>query len=164
MRKKNPYKYYPRYVYDSSGILELNIDVWAHGTRKHYKEGTRKRLEDLLNEFLVGLIMNAEQIKRDRIAEQVRQERERRERENREARQRQLEVEKSHQQKFEQDASNWQRAQQLRAFIAAFEQKHQPIMQSSELAGWVAWASNYAEGLDPLVGKWVLPAGAGFSG
>ena len=150
MQKKNPYKYWPRYVYDSSGILELNIDVWAYGTRKHYKDGTRKRLEDRLNEFIVGLIMNAEAIKRDRIAEQVRQERERRERENREGRQRQLEAEKSNQQKLEQMTSNWQQAQQIRAFIAAVEQKRQPIMPSSELAGWIIWASSYADKLDPL--------------
>lgn len=106
MRKKNPYKYYPRYIFDSSGILELNIDVWAYGTRKHYKDGKRKRLEDRLNEFIVGLIMNAEQIKRDRIEQQKREEQLRRERENREGQQRQMEAEKSHQQKLEQDASN----------------------------------------------------------
>ena len=150
MRKKNPYKYYPRYVYNSSGVLELNIEVWAHGTRKHYKDGKRKRLEDLMNEFIIGLIMNAEQIKRDRIEQQMREERMRQERENREGRQRQLEAEKSNQQKLEQMASNWQQAQQLRAFIAAVEQKRQPIMPSSELAGWVAWASGYADKLDPL--------------
>ena len=152
MRKKNPYKYYPRYVYASSGVLELNIDVWGYGMRKHYKDGKRKQLENRLNEFIIGLIKIAEQIKRDRIEQQMRQERERRERENREARQRQLEAEKSHQQKLEQDASNWQRAQQLRAFITAVEQKHQTITPSSELAGWVVWASSYADRLDPLSG------------
>jgi hypothetical protein len=46
--------------------------------------------------------------------------------------------------------ASWHKAQQIREFLTAVEEERQPIETTSELAGWIIWASNYADQLDPL--------------
>ncbi len=155
-KAKDPYKYYYRYAYKSSGTLTLSIWLGSYSAWRTWKDNRKKTVEDCLQDFMIGLIETAEAIKRSRLEKQLREDRWRRERENKYERQRQAEEEKSRQEHLEQQADNWQKAQQIREFIMAMEQKCQPIDPSSERAGWIVWATNYANRLDPLKGLGTL--------
>jgi hypothetical protein len=153
MRKKNKYKYYQRYVYKPSGVLELSIDRWRYGHKINIKDGKKEKVEDQLNDFVVGLIKTADTIKL-KNAERQREEEERQRRRNiKEASQRQSDHEQANRDGLMELANDWQKAQQLREFIEAVEQRFHPIPPGSGVAGWIIWATNYANKLDPLTGS-----------
>lgn len=151
MRKKAPYRYYQRYGYNPSGVIELKIDTLTYGARSTFKDRKNKRVDDQLNDFIVCLIETSDRI-RQREDERIREaEKWRRQRENQAARQHQADQEKANREGLDQSIGDWQKALKLREFISAVEQKHQPIPPSCELAGWIIWANRYANVLDPLL-------------
>lgn len=58
-------------------------------------------------------------------------------------------------QALEQEATNWAKAQQLRAYLAALKDmlitKHGEIQPGSQADTWLAWAYQHADRLDPLI-------------
>lgn len=120
------------------------------GSRNSFKDRKNKSIEDQLNDFIICLIETSDRNKR-REAEQKRDAEERqRKRDNETARRGQAEQEQANRDKLEQLVNDWHKAQQLREFISAVEQSYQPIETASELAGWLVWANNHANRLDPL--------------
>ena len=103
---------------------------------------------------MVGLIRVAEVGKARRLKceqeERLRHEAEQRRQE--EERKRQEEV--ARRQRLEQEATNWAKAQQLRAYLAALKDrlhaKHGEIQSGSPADQWLAWAYQHADRLDPL--------------
>jgi len=103
---------------------------------------------------VVGLIRVAEVEKARRLKreqeERLRHEAEQRRQE--EERKRQEEV--ARRQRLEQEATNWAKAQQLRAYLAALKDrlitKHGDIQSGSQADQWLTWAHQHADRLDPL--------------
>jgi DNA topoisomerase IB len=60
-------------------------------------------------------------------------------------------------QALEQEAANWAKAQQLRAYLAALKEmliaKQGEIQQGSKADQWLGWAYQHADRLDPLVSE-----------
>ncbi|VTT98784.1 Uncharacterized protein OS=Kordia algicida OT-1 GN=KAOT1_19457 PE=4 SV=1 [Gemmataceae bacterium] len=151
------------YTYSPSGLLCLRINESAgSGHRRQWSDG-QKRLEDVLNAVVVGLVRAAEAIKAA-CEEQDRRERERKEQERQrqesEKRQRQ---EAARAQDFEQKLAAWERAGRVRDFVAAARAaaiaRDGPIVPGSELDRWFAWALRRADQIDPLTtgrpeGQW----------
>jgi hypothetical protein len=150
MRKKAPYRYYQRYGYNPSGVIELKVDTLTYGARSTFKDRKNKRVDDQLNNFIVCLIETSDRIRQREDKRKREAEKWRRQRENQAARQHQADQEKAKREGLEQSISDWQKARNLREFISAIEQKHKPIPPSSELAGWIIWANHHANVLDPL--------------
>lgn len=149
-KAKNPYKYYQSYAYKSTGTLELSIWLGTYRAWRAWKDNRKRTVEECLQDFMIGLIEAAESAKRSRLEKQLREEKWRIERENEHARHRQKEQEKSQQKELDHFVASWHKAQQIREFLIALEEERQPIEPTSELAGWIIWASNYADKIDPL--------------
>jgi hypothetical protein len=156
-RRPDPWGYH-RYEYVSTGKLMLKItEWWADGLQKTWSDGKTTKLENCLNDFVVGLLKVAEAVKARRLKqeqeEQLRREAERRRQEEAIKRQEEL----TRRQALEQEATNWAKAQQLRTYLSALKDmltsKHGEIQPGSQADQWLAWAHQHADRLDPLVAK-----------
>jgi hypothetical protein len=145
------------YIYVPSGMLSLKIKVWGCGTlRKQWSDGTKQRLEDRLNDFVMGLLRVSEGLTAARLEREERERRWEEEKRRREEQERQRKEEEERIRILENTVSNWQKSQQVRSFITAFREaaiaKHGYIEHGSELDKWLQWASDYADRIDPLKG------------
>jgi hypothetical protein len=156
-RRLDPWGY-RRYQYVATGTLILKIKEWgADGLQKTWSDGKTAKLETCLNDFIVGLLKVAEAVKARRMKqeqeEQLRREAERQRQE--EAMKRQEEL--ARREELEREATNWAKAQQLRAYLAALKEmliaKHGEIQSGSQADQWLVWAHQHADRLDPLVGS-----------
>lgn len=154
-RRPDPWGY-RRYEYVSTGTLILKITEWgADGLQKTWSDRKMAKLETCLNDFIMGLLKVAEAVKARRLKqeqeEQLRREAERRRQEEAQKRQEEL----VRQQALEQEATNWAKAQQLRAYLAAVKDrlhaKHGEIQSGSQAGQWFTWAHQHADRLDPLI-------------
>jgi len=156
-REKYGHVYLPnRYSHRPTGMLKLGIiGGYYDELQKVVADGKRQRVEQCLNEFVVKL--EAEAVHRKREAE--RQERERRRWEEQERRRRVREEKREKEierlKALEEEARNWRRAEEIRAYVAAAEAKttreHGNIELDSELDRWIAWSRHKADWIDPVV-------------
>jgi hypothetical protein len=133
----------------SSGTLVLNIEnVW--GIRHSWKDGKTQRLEDVLNDVVVGLIEGALQKKAQR------EERER-ERLKQEELERQREAARQHARHERAKVRRLERLreatvehQRLREFVAQLHEVVGAVDPDTELGRWLSWADDHVRRLDPL--------------
>ena len=144
-----------RYQYTPTGSLTLKIVAWGvDGIQKSWSDGKTAKIETCLNDFVVGLIRVAE-VKKARRLKREQEERFRYEAEQqRQEEERKRQEELARRQRLEQEATNWAKAQQLRAYLAAVKDrlhaKHDEIHSESPADQWLAWAYQHADRLDPL--------------
>lgn len=145
-----------RHQYVPSGILFLKITQWGvDGLQKTWSDRKTSKLESCLNDVVAGLLKVAEAAKARRLKqeqeEQLRREAERRRQEE----ERKWQEELARRQRLEQEAASWVKAQQLRAYLAAFKDmlndKHGEVQSGSQADQWLTWAHQHADRLDPLV-------------
>jgi hypothetical protein len=155
-KKQHGYVYLPnRYSYQATGVLKLGVVGYGSDLQNVVADGKHQRVENRLNDFIVKL--EAEAVRRKRHAEHLErqhryweeQERIRREREERQRK----EVERL--KGLEQEAGNWRRAEQIRAYVAVAEaeqiEERGVVDPDSEFGLWLAWARHKADWIDPLV-------------
>jgi len=145
----------PRWDYAPSGDLTLRIhEYWPRGTRKSWSDGRRKKLDQMLNDVVRGLVIVADAKRAERI-EQERAEKERQEA----ARQRALIEQRRREEEerlrtLERQAESWAKAQKLRAFVDEVERqansKGISLAPGSKLVSWTEWAREHADHLDPI--------------
>ena len=138
-----------------SGQLSLVVrESWGHSVRKSWDESEQCPLEDRLNEFMVGLVARAveEQEFERRRADNERERRE--DEEQRRAAQRRREEEATRVRTLEQQAVDWNKSRQLVEYLNALRKQaeEQPggIAPGSHFTEWLAWATDYALGLNPV--------------
>lgn len=136
-------------IYERSGNLAFHIEEDEKGYRRRWADGKEQRVEDLLPECLGGLMMVA-RAKRIRAEERARREAEwERERKEHEEFARMM-------QQLEKWIEGWNKAKQIREFVAAVEKdclaKGVPTAPDSPKGKWIAWALQQADRFDPLVG------------
>lgn len=151
---RNGERYGPKWDYIPSGQLRLKIDEWGGSARKTWSDGERARLERQLNDVIVGLVVIAD-AKRAREQEREREEAARREAERQRALAEQARREEEERRLvLERQAESWTKSQRLRAFVDEVErrakEKGVSIAPDSELGGWIVWARQHADRLDPL--------------
>jgi hypothetical protein len=152
-QEREPWLYRTEYAYHPTGELTLTIDNAGYGVQSNWSDGKRK-IEDRLGSFIVGLIKAAH----ERIETRLRREREEREREERrrirEEKARRYNEEKERFQALGQEVDSWHRSQRLRVYIEAVHRdalkRHGAIDPDSEAGRWIAWATSHADRLDPL--------------
>jgi hypothetical protein len=139
-----------------NGQLRLRIvDHALQGTRKAWSDSPRTRLEDLLNDFVVGLTVAADGLRaRTLYWQRWREEQEEARRLHELAEQRRKEEEERIRELDEQ-VDGWDRAQKVRTFVDEAERRATTNGISSspdtELGQWVSWARRHADELDPFV-------------
>jgi len=155
-RKYGSPLYPPKYDFSPNGRLTLRIkNVRSGHVRQTWSDTSGKRLENLLNYFIVGLTNAAVDIRASRL-EWEREAREMEERrriaEEEERRRRQEE------QRFkilEEQVANWHKSQNIRQYVEAVRRmaiwKFGSIKPGSNLHKWIKWATRQANRLDPLI-------------
>ena len=149
-----------------SGTLCLKINdedyFWGAQFRKNWRDTKRKRLEDNLDTFILGLFKRVAQKKeyRRQKEEEARQ-REEIVRQREEERQRREELAQRIQQERQrvaqliQDAENFSKSKQLGEFIDYVQNERQrgnfPYVEEADFESWVRWARDQADRLNPLV-------------
>jgi hypothetical protein len=148
--KAQPWRF-DKWEFTPAGELTLTLDE-SCAERKNWRDRKKKRLEDQLNDIVVGIFISAEKLRlreaERRDAEQLRLEAVQRHQEM--ERERQLEDERrSH---LDYMVTSWIRSQNLRQFLHECE-KALPVQANTvDRAGesWLAWARAYSDLLNPF--------------
>ncbi len=154
-QKRSAWLYLPKYDHHLSGQLTLGIKTWGHGGRCNWADGKKQRIEHCLNAFTAGLIQAA--IRKQAQELEWQRERQRREEERRqhEEQERIRREETARFQALEQEVGDWQRANQIRAYVEAARQaaikRDGVIVAGCDLAHWLAWALQQADRIDPIL-------------
>lgn len=147
--------YREKYTYKMSGKLQFQLSCrFTYGIRNKWSDTAKRKLEDILNEILIGTV---------RLAHFARVEREEREEENRRWQEelkrraeekKRREEEEERRTELEQQAFMWNKSKQLRAFIDEVGQRastHQRFVEEqTKLDEWLIWAKKHADRIDPL--------------
>lgn len=133
----------------SSSALVLNVEnVW--GVRHTWKDGKTQRLEDILNEIMIGLLEAAFQKKAQHAAqERQRLKAEEAERQREIARQRQR-LERARVRRLERLKTATDEHRQLRDFVSELHAMVGSVDLETEMGRWLAWADDHVRRLDPM--------------
>jgi hypothetical protein len=146
----------PKYDFFPNGRLILQIkNVHSGHVRHTWSDTAGKRLENLLNSFIVGLTDAAVDIR----ASMLERERDALEREERRRKAEEEEIRRRHEEQrfksLEEQAANWHRSLNIRRYVEAVRKmavwKFGSIDPGSKLDKWITWASRQANRLDPLI-------------
>ncbi len=151
--KKNPRASFwsPRYDYKPTGLLTLRINEWgAQGLQKSWSDG-KKRLEDKLNDFVIGAVKVAV-IQREEHLESQREWKER-QRKQEEERQRRIFIE-NFINNLEIDSESWAKSKIIRSYIREVEKKVAQRLDRHTFQGkyeeWLSMANQYVDQIDPF--------------
>jgi len=139
-----------KHDYVGTGRLSVAVGRGSCGSGRSWRDGKRKRLEDLLGWVVLAVEDQARAAVAGResavAAEHARAQQRRRELE--------LELGQRHQHALAEDleamVQPWSRAQTLRAFLRSVEGAIQRQDQTEAFSRWIGWARSYADRLDPL--------------
>lgn len=151
----------PMYDFVPSGVMTIQISSakYRDGVRSLWKDGRTRKVENCLNEVMVGLYLAARSATEAKRKAAIREQRA--EEEN--ARRAALRLERATAQRqlddLEAQSRAWERAQRMRAFITAFEIScREPAgVLSEEASLWVTENSRHADRIDPLTPTPVSP-------
>jgi hypothetical protein len=138
-----------------SGRLRLRIGNHAlEQARRTWSDGPRARLEDRLNDFVVGLTIAAEGLRARTLYWQRWHEQQEEARRQHELAEQRRKAEEERIRVFDRQVDGWLRAQQVRAFVEEAERRvtevRGVVVVGSELGDWLAWARRYADRIDPF--------------
>jgi len=148
----------PRYDFVGSGRLILSIQhhIGNWGSLAEWKETSTHKLDDMLNDVVVGVVAAAEEF-RELLANWANQERERIDQAERAREEQRLrEIETARVRVLEEQAMNWYKARQIREYIAAVRAVEDDVPATTVTSGmtrdeWLAWAEQHVLRLDPLL-------------
>jgi hypothetical protein len=136
--------------------LVIHSETWrSPSLRKRWADAKIQRLEDLIPDFVAGVMRTAVAL---RLHEQELKERElerqKRAQEMIKLRE-QIEAEEKKMEQFNQWIESWEKAERLRRFIAAYAQKTSKwaAEKQSHYKEWIAWANQQADRVDPFVSE-----------
>ena len=144
-----------KWYFVPQGQLTLFIDEgYGSGYKTNWSDAKKRKVEDLVSEFVVELVVTADAKRRRRqnqLERAIRQENERR----RIAEiNHQIEVESNRLKVLEQLAAQWTKSRHLKEFISAAECKaanrELALADQRQFELWLWWAKKHADRLDPL--------------
>ncbi len=153
------------YIRKPSGRLCLTIHqikgYWATNARKNWRDTKTKRLENLLDKFLQGLVRLVLQKKVHDKEEEERRQRQREIQRQREEQERlieelrlKIEAEKQRVNQLVKDAENRHKSKRIREFIEdvcnEYINGNRIYYPASDLKNWIKWANQQADRIDPL--------------
>lgn len=144
----------PMYDFVPSGVMTIQIASakYQDGVRSLWKDGRTRKVETCLNEVIVGLYLAARSATETMRKAAIREQRA----EDENGRRAALRFERASAQRqldeLETQSLAWEKAQRMRAFIAAFEiSSRAPTgVLSEEASRWVIENSRHADRIDPL--------------
>ena len=151
-------KSYNKYVFHPTGVLYFEfVNIYVNGARKIWSDTPTKKLEEIVNDVALGIVMAAILDKRrDEALEKLRKkEGEVREQERLKEEQKKKEQERFH--ALVQDAQKWHNSNILRTYIKAVEEtqtaEDTPDELKTEMEAWIKWAKEQADIFDPMLNQ-----------
>jgi hypothetical protein len=137
-------------------VLTILAATWGrYEQRKRWSDAKTQQVESLVADFVAGLLRTAVSLRLQREEHKQQEvERERREEERWKLRQ-DIQEEEKRVQQLDQWVDGWERADRIRSFIRAYEEKSRswPSEDQAGHRGWIKWASEQADRIDPLVSE-----------
>jgi hypothetical protein len=138
--------------YIPNGTLVLRIKN-TYDNRSEWKDGKRKKLENLIDSFIEGLyvaVAKEKELQKERDKWKIDQA-------QREALERLRALERARINDLEKEAMSWHKSQIIRSYIEAatkaYTERNGQIDSGSEFDEWKIWANQQADNLDPLLVK-----------
>ena len=143
-------------TYEPSGklVLVIHASTWgAYEQRTKWSDAKIQRVEALIPEFVAGLMRTAVVQRRQEEAREQREADEKRRAQEATQLRQDIQVEEKKLEQFNKWVDNWERAERLRSFIAAYAEKSLSwsAEKQVEYQAWIAWAKRQADRLDPFV-------------
>lgn len=142
--------WWPRYTYNPTGKFQLIIESYVSGIQKIWTDKKNKKVEDYLNDFIVGLMRGAIVLRKRRL---IRDKEDQLRKIELEQYEKLIAIQKEEQGKIKQlldDAKNYHQANLIREYIAARLNKFKYDDGSAELRNWKKWAESIADNIDPI--------------
>ena len=157
-KKKQTKDYWYRsakWDYIPTGKLSIGVEAWGfYDIRKRWSDTKYRIIEDILNEFIIGVIRAADFLRRRSIEREEEQRRREEEYRRREEERKRIELENARLQELENQAYLWAKSKQLREYIEAVEESASVREfggdDMEQLDEWLKWARNYADSLNPI--------------
>jgi len=154
-KQRYPWTRIPAWDYAPNGQLSVHAEAyvwWRKDLRKRWSDTRTVRLEDKLNDVVVGLVALGAAL-RQRADEQRREAEARAEQERlRQERARQARMEKARRDHLVASTESWTTAERIRQLVAAVERRATAggSGMPADVAAWTGWATQVADDLDPL--------------
>lgn len=150
--KRYGWRPFKRYEYQSTGKLVLAIDEWIDAPRKSWADGKKQRVEDCLNDFVVGLRAVAEAKRRADIERRERAARREEERRIKEAIRAREEAERRRWDDLRRRAAAWEEHRRIVRYIRALRRRleHAPDELKAAARPWLEWAEARIGDSDPF--------------
>jgi hypothetical protein len=146
--EKDKWYWRPRYRYESTGLLTLEIfDYLGDGARRTWSDGKRQRLEDLLPEFIDEVERASAALRIRRLEWEERQQKWRLEELQRQELALKIKKEILRRKQLIAQLTGWSQANLLRQLIVEVQQR---CSTDSALTRWLEWAEGMVDRFDPF--------------
>jgi predicted RNase H-like nuclease (RuvC/YqgF family) len=135
-------------------VLAVRAETWGQfQQRRRWNDAKVQRLENLIPDVISGLIRTAVSLRKQEEERIRREAEEKRRKQEREKLRQDIQEEEKKLEQLEKWVDGWNRADRMRRFIAAYEEKSRswPIEKQSQCKAWMEWANRQADWIDPLV-------------
>jgi hypothetical protein len=143
---------------EPGGKLALVIHSGAWGNyeqRTRWSDAKVQRIENLVADFVAGLMRTAVALRRQEEERKQREAQEQKRAEERAQLQKDIQEEEKKLEQFNKWVDEWERAERLRRFIAAYAEKTRSwsAEKQPQYKAWIEWATCQADRIDPFVAE-----------
>lgn len=145
-------------THEPAGKLVLIIHSGTSGQyeqRARWSDAKVQRIENVIADFVAGLMRTAVALRRQEEERKRREAEQQRRAQEREQLRKDIQEEEEKLKQFNQWVDDWERAERLRRFIAAYAQKtgSWSVEKQSKYKAWIEWATRQADRIDPFVSE-----------
>jgi hypothetical protein len=137
-------------------VLVIHSGTWGrHEQRSRWSDAKVQRIENRIGDFVAGLMRTAVMLRRQEEERKAREEQEKKRAQERTQLREEIQEEEKKLEQFNKWVEEWERAERLRRFIAAYEQKSRSWSadKQPEYQAWIEWATRQADRVDPFIAK-----------
>jgi len=143
-------------THEPAGRLVLMIHSGKGGRyeqRTRWSDAKVQRVEDLIGDFVAGLIRTAVSLRRQEEERKQREAEQQKRAQERATLLKDIQEEEKKLEQFNVWVDEWERAERLRRFIAAYTEKSQSWSAENQprYNAWIKWATRQADRIDPFV-------------
>jgi hypothetical protein len=161
------WQYAPKtYDYMPTGRLAIRLQHQYLGVRQSWSDGKKQRVEDCLNDVMIGLATTAEALKAQRLEREAARREFLAEQERQRLAEQRRQEEAGRVRALEATLAAWRKSTLVRGYVTAMRQAATatgPMVDGEPLSLWLEWAENYADRIDPTKGETRVPTDPGRS-
>jgi hypothetical protein len=145
-------------THEPAGKLALIIHsgLWGrYEQRTRWNDAKVQRVENLIADFVAGLMRSAVALRRQEEERKHREAEEQKRIQEREQLLKDIQEEEKKLEQFNKWVDQWERVERLRRFIAAYAEKSRAwsAEKQSQYKAWIEWATRQADRIDPFVSE-----------